>query len=323
MLTNNFRNIVYLNKKREKDLPRVLTAQLEEGLIAYVQEMLSFNNMAWEGYNEALSLAKLPTGSRGLDAGCGPGGILSLLAKSIAHSGEILGLDYTPEHVNVASKKAIFLNKKYKTLNVEIGTCDFNEIPFRYKNADGNMQDIPDDYFDWIWSSDTICPGIFKNPQKVFKELVRITKKDGKIVLFYANDRTILLPGFQRLEAQLYEMLHFPDTDKNGGLMVQTDMANIWMANCGMEAIEFKTLNVEKHGSVKNQDISKDEELPGVNDQIYIDYQISAMYSSALTDLHNGYKLPYMDKDRQEYLPHQDYYYFRLIPQVNIGVVKK
>ena len=59
------------------------------------------------------------------------------------------------------------------------------------------------------------------------------------------------MPGFQRLEAQLFEMVHFPDLDlrTGGGLMAQTDMANIWMADLGLK-VRYETLSVEKNGAV-------------------------------------------------------------------------
>jgi SAM-dependent methyltransferase len=296
-------------------------------------EMLSFNNMMWEGYKEAIKMADLPDNSYGFDAGCGPGGIEPLLAEGIGHNGRILGLDYTPEHVEHAREvKAKYLNQKYPGLHVEIGRSDFNKKPLQYTDAHGKTIIIEDNTFDWVWSCDTLCPGIFLDPQKIFSEFVRVTKPGGKIILFYGNDRTILLPGYQRLEAQLFEMVHFPDLDlKNGGsLMIQTDTANVWMKNAGLKSVVFKTLSVEKHGSVKERDEKEkggveenlNPEKPEYGDLVYLDFQLSDMFLNSLRDLHNGYDFPILNKnDKSEYFPFQSDYYFRLTPQVNIGVM--
>jgi SAM-dependent methyltransferase len=330
MLTNILRTNFSFGRRRASGLARALTDRpivnevCFEEPASYVEEMLSFNNMMWDGYVEALKMANLPANSFGLDAGCGPGGILPLLAEAIGHKGNILGLDYTPKHVEYARDiKAKYLNETYSDLHVEIGTSNFNDNPLRYRDLHGKIAKLDDNIFDWVWSCDTLCPGIFQNPYFIFRELVRVTKPGGKIILFYGNDRIILLPGFQRLESQLYEMIHFPDLDNDGDKLIQTDMANVWMQKEGLDPVGFKTLIVEKHGPVKSHEKNEGHEKPEYNDRKYLDYHLSDMFLSALKDLHNGYNFPIIDKISPNYLLLQSDYYFRLTPQVNIGVVNK
>jgi ubiquinone/menaquinone biosynthesis C-methylase UbiE len=339
MLTNILRTNYYFSDKKtqgptndSKDIRNTVVRSVT--LYPYVKQMLSFNNMMWKGYIKAIELAALPKGSYGLDAGCGPGGILPLLASGINHKGKILGLDYTPEHVEYAREvKAKYLNKTYNRLDVEIGTSDFNQKPLQYVNEAGNLVEIEDNTFDWIWCCDTLCPGIFAEPQVVFKEFVRVTKPFGKIILFYGNDRTIMLPGYQRLENQLFEMGHFPDLNlsSGGNLLTQTEKAHVWMKMEGMHAIQWETFCVEKHGNVEERDVIElkgrqqngTHEEPEYGDKIYLDYQLSNIYLDSLRDLHNGYDFPILDKCSPEYYPLQSDYYFRLTPQVNIGIVNK
>jgi SAM-dependent methyltransferase len=124
MLTNTFRTNFHFGDRQATDAKETGTSKAPA---PYVKEMMSFNNMMWAGYIEALKMkaAKLPENSRGLDAGCGPGGILPLLAEAVGHKGEILGLDYTPEHVAFARDvKGKYLNEKYPELHVNIGTVN-------------------------------------------------------------------------------------------------------------------------------------------------------------------------------------------------------
>lgn len=345
MLTNIFRTNFHFHKGISPELPLSLTSRKgvqppttvddeeKKWPASYVEQMLSFNNMIWEGYKRAFKMADLPEGSYGLDAGCGPGGVLPLEALAVGHKGKILGLEYTPDHVKYAKEvKAAYLNGKYgQNLQVEVRWSDFTVKPLRYYMTDekgvpvGERTIIKDHTFDWVWSSDTLCPGIFDYPETVFKELVRVTKPGGKIILFFGNDRTILLPGFQRLEAQLFEMTHFPDVDlKTGGsLMTQTDMANVWMAKQGLK-VRFETLSVEKNGAVtEGKKTNPDHETPEWGDKTYPDFQLSQVFLNSLRDLHNGYNFPILDCTNKKYFPNSEDYYFRLLPQVNIGIVEK
>ena len=340
MLTNVFKTNFYFNKGIAPEIPRSLlsvrkTAAAEnlEWPASYVEQMLSFNNMIWEGYKAALTAALLPEGGLGLDAGCGPGGVLPLEALYTGHKGNILGLEYTPAHVKYAQEvKAAYLNKTYgPDLHVDVEWSDFSVAPLQYHNTDNNGEPvgdpiiIKDNTFDWVWSSDTLCPGIFEDPRTVFKELVRVTKPGGKIILFYGNDRTILLPGYQRLEAELYAMTYFPDINlKTGGcLMTQTDMAHVWMENEGLP-VQFRSLSVEKNGAAtEGEKNNPDHETPEWGDKTYLDYQLSQVFLNSLRDLHNGYNFPVLDCNSEEYFPNKDQYLFRLLPQVNIGTVQK
>ncbi len=174
MLTNMFRTNFHFHKGISPDLALPLTSRKavhppavdvgEEKIwpASYVKEMLSFNNMVLEGYKKALKMADLPEGSFGLDAGCGPGGVLPLEASAIGHKGKILGLEYTPDH-----------------------------------------------------------------------------------------------------------------------------------------------------------------ETPEWGDKTYLDFQLSQVFLNSLRDLHNGYNFPILDCTNKEYFPNSEHYYFRLLPQVNIGTVKK
>ncbi len=343
MLTNIRRtNYYFSDKKVMQNQGFTKTANVVQNTIynekvtlsPYVKQMLSFNSMMWKGYSKAIELANLPKGSYGLDAGCGPGGILPLLSSGIKNNGEILCLDYTPEHVEYARNvKAKYLNSTYPELSVKVATSDFNQKPLQYVDEEGKLCTIPDNTFDWIWCCDTLCPGIFTDPRLIFKEFVRVTKPTGKIILFYGNDRCIMLPGYQRLENQLFEMAHFPDLNLStgGNLLAQTDMAHEWMNAEGMGSIHWETFCIEKHGNVEKRDtieLKKRRESgtfkePEYGDKVYLDFQLSDVYLDSLKDLHNGYDFPILDKCSPKYYPIQDDYYFRLTPQVNIGVVNK
>jgi ubiquinone/menaquinone biosynthesis C-methylase UbiE len=116
---------------------------------------------------------QLPTGSHGLDIGCGIGQPTLLLAESVGTSGHVKGLDISNEFI------------EYVTFQ----QGDFNILPF-----DNNT-------FDWVWSKD--CVGYNTSESLIaIKEIVRVLKPGGMIAIVLWSSQ-MLLPGHPILEAHL------------------------------------------------------------------------------------------------------------------------
>jgi len=128
----------------------------------------------------------LPSGSRGLDTGCGIGLQALLLAESVGPAGHITGLDQSPgllDHARDLVKKAGLS----ETISFKEG--DVRELPFK------------NDSFDWAWSVD--CVGYAPmEPLPLVEELARVVKPGGRIALLAWSSEK-LLPGHPRLEAAL------------------------------------------------------------------------------------------------------------------------
>ena len=123
----------------------------------------------------AIQALHLPSGSRGLDAGCGIGSHTLLLAEAVAPAGRVTGLDLSPEFLVRARKTA---KESGLSRHVSFQEGDVNTIPFG------------DDSFDWVWSADTVsigpketgCPA--EDPLPLVQELARVVKSGGNILSF-------------------------------------------------------------------------------------------------------------------------------------------
>jgi len=134
----------------------------------------------------AVDALHLPEGSRGLDAGCGIGLQLPLLADAVGPDGHIAGLDLRPEFLREAECVA-----EEAGLSGRVGfrQGDLNNLPF-----EGNT-------FDWLWSAS--CAGYpAEEPVPLVRELARVVKPGGTVaILVYSSQ--VLLPGYPLLEARL------------------------------------------------------------------------------------------------------------------------
>ena len=147
----------------------------------------------------AIRALQLPSGSRGLDAGCGVGNHTLWLAEAVSPDGHVTGIDISRESLARAEETA---------RSSELA----EQVSFQY----GDMNGLPleDGTFDWVWNADTLWPVAGKDPRPMVNELVRVVKPGGTIaILFWSSQK--LLPGYPLLEARLNATLaaNFPYTD--------------------------------------------------------------------------------------------------------------
>jgi demethylmenaquinone methyltransferase/2-methoxy-6-polyprenyl-1,4-benzoquinol methylase len=134
----------------------------------------------------AIQALQLPSGSRGLDAGCGIGLQATLLAEAVGPAGHVTGLDLSPELLVYARR-----------------VVDKPELSERITFREGNVTALPleDDSFDWAWSMD--CVGYLPlEPAPLLKELVRVVRPGGSVAILAWSSEN-LLPGYPLLEARL------------------------------------------------------------------------------------------------------------------------
>ncbi|MBW1701861.1 MAG: class I SAM-dependent methyltransferase [Deltaproteobacteria bacterium] len=152
----------------------------------YIQSLAVTNPLIEPTLRSAIQSLQLPSGSRGLDAGCGIGLQALLLAEAVGPAGHVTGLDLSPEfllHAEEIVKKSGF----------------FEQISFK----EGDVSKLPfdDDTFDWAWSAN--CVGYAPlEPLPLVKELARVVKPGGSVVIFAWSSEK-LLPGYPLLEARL------------------------------------------------------------------------------------------------------------------------
>ncbi|MDI6857418.1 MAG: methyltransferase domain-containing protein [Dehalococcoidia bacterium] len=153
---------------------------------AYARKLLLSDVLREPVIRAAIEALELPPGSRGLDAGCGIGSHTLLLAKAVAPTGHVTGVDMCPEFLARARERAA---KSRLSERVTFREGDISSLPFA------------DDSFDWAWSVD--CVGFIPTePVALLKELMRVVKPGASVaVLVWSSQQ--LLPGHPLLEARL------------------------------------------------------------------------------------------------------------------------
>ncbi len=134
----------------------------------------------------AIQALKLPSGSQGLDAGCGIGSHTLLLAEAVAPGGHVTGLDLRPDFLARARE-----------------TAAKSPLSERVSFQEGNVSSLPfdDDALDWVWSVD--CVGFVPaEPVALLRELARVVRPGGIVAIILWSSQQ-LLPGYPLLEARL------------------------------------------------------------------------------------------------------------------------
>lgn len=152
----------------------------------YIQNLLESNPLREPLIRQIIQELELPTGSHGLDAGCGIGLQALSLLDAVGANGHVIGLDILPELLAYAED---LVNKTGRSNQITFRQGDVNHLPFE------------DNTFEWIWSMDCIgYPAGELAP--VLNELKRVVKPGGQIFLLGWSSQQ-LLPGYPQLEARL------------------------------------------------------------------------------------------------------------------------
>jgi len=153
----------------------------------YIQRLAESNPLREPVLRSAIQALQLPSGSRGLDAGCGIGLQALLLAEAVGPAGHVTGLDLSPEFLAHARK---IVKKSGLSEQISFQEGDVNKPPF------------DDDTFDWVWSVDCVGYPTVAEPLPLLKELARVVRSGGSVAILAWSSQQ-LLPGYPLLEARL------------------------------------------------------------------------------------------------------------------------
>jgi arsenite methyltransferase len=118
---------------------------------------------SFAGVANPFSLGRLVPGERVLDLGCGAGTDSLVAAQTVGQTGQVTGLDMTPEMLAKARASAAELG----TANVEFVEGEAERLPFL------------DESFDVVISNGVI--DLVPDKDAVFSEIVRVLKPGGRI----------------------------------------------------------------------------------------------------------------------------------------------
>jgi ubiquinone/menaquinone biosynthesis C-methylase UbiE len=154
---------------------------------AYIQSLMVTNPLIEPVIRSSIQALQLPSGSRGLDAGCGVGLQAVVLADAVGSAGHITGLDLSPQLL-------VYGGEIVETAGLS------QRISFQ----EGDVRTLPfeDAAFDWVWSKDCVGYGPQSDPLPLVKELTRVVKPGGSVAIL-AWSSQMLLPGYPLLEARL------------------------------------------------------------------------------------------------------------------------
>jgi len=154
--------------------------------------------------NKVLPFFKIKKSDKILDVGSGTGILLPILKKKAGKYGEITALDYSGKMLEQARKK--FGNS------------------FRYIRANAKKTPFRNNYFDKV-----ICFSVFPhfvNKKRLLKEVYRILKKNGRLVIAHADTREAINLRHSQIKGPVHMDFMF-DNDKMKGLLKQSGFNEI------------------------------------------------------------------------------------------------
>jgi len=157
---------------------------------SYVERLLLSHLLTEPVIRTAIGLLNLPPGSRGLDAGCGIGLHLPIMAEAVGEGGDVTGLDLSPKFLVRAGK---IVKESGFSGRVSLKKGDVNALPF------------DDNTFDWTWSANLVgYQPVFDPMVSVasIMELARVVKPGGIVAIIFWSSQQLLC-GYPMLEARL------------------------------------------------------------------------------------------------------------------------
>ena len=186
----------------------------------------------------AIRALQLPSGSRGLDAGCGIRSQALLLAEAAGPAGHVTGLDLSPESLAHAGQ---IVERAGLSARISFQEGDVGTLPFE------------DGTFDWAWSKDCVGYSPQPEPLPLVAELARVVKPGGSVAIL-AWSSQMLLPGFPLLEAHLNAtsagLAPFTAGSRPGSHFLR---GLGWFRRAGLEALSARTFAGSAHAPLSEE----------------------------------------------------------------------
>ncbi len=122
-------------------------------------------------YTAAIAEAALPVGGSVVDVGCGTGRALPVLRSAVGPTGKVIGVDLTPQMLDAARAHG-------RARHAVLMLADARRLPF----ADARL--------DAVFAAGLVPH--MPDPAAGLTELARITRPDGRLVIFHPSGRAAL-----------------------------------------------------------------------------------------------------------------------------------
>jgi ubiquinone/menaquinone biosynthesis C-methylase UbiE len=147
--------------------------------------------------NQIIDLLNPEDGEKILDLGCGTGILTRLIAPNVFPGGLIRGIDISPHFVELARNKV--QEFRYSSI-IKFDVGDVEKLPY------------PDELFDATFGARLFL--YVNNPQQAVKEIKRVVKKKGRIVLADWDFDTLVIDHSNRLLTR--KIIHWRTDNKDG-----------------------------------------------------------------------------------------------------------
>ncbi len=255
----------------------------------YADYITAYNNFMQPALMSALAAFSPQPGSKGLDAGCGPGNLFDPFSEMVGASGHVTCIDLSTAHLKEAAERALTL----QPIEVIMNSIDLS-----------SPLDFESDSFDWVWCADVLWPSSFEKPEAVIAEFARITRLGGKVALFCNGwQRTLLSAGHRHLEFDLIKvsdvLLRPPKSS-----ILNTDIEYMagWLRQAGLKSVQVTAHTVSyawplpQHAKTYVDCVLTEDYLPALEV-----LQLSAAETERIRKL--------LTPGQAEYIPDQSHYF--------------
>jgi ubiquinone/menaquinone biosynthesis C-methylase UbiE len=188
----------------------------------------------------------LEEGMRVLDAGCGVGGPMREIASRAALD-EIIGLNVTPEQIELARKASIPLG--------------YNGDSFRFQLGDYHQLDsyFPAKYFDVVYFLESLVHS--PDPEQVIRGVRKVLKEDGILYIKDLYRRTAL-------DAEDEQRISKSIQDNNAifclNIIPKSDLLSIFERN-GFELVFLKKIELPTNQEIGNRFVLENNIIPDMS----------------------------------------------------------
>jgi len=222
----------------------------EETSISQAERLRIIFRLTRPAISQAVRALRIPSGSHGLDAGCGSGCHLELLGRRVGPAGRVTAFDLAFENLVEAEaaygRGGVDVDAPGPRPGFQAGEGAPGRPEVHFVQGDICKLPFEEGTFDWVWCADTLWGGTAEEgPVSVVEEFARVTRPRGKIAFLYWSSQS-LLPGHPVLEARLNEAF-VRSTPYLAGIAPEHQhlRALDWLQEAGLGRLRAKTFLAE------------------------------------------------------------------------------